>query len=210
MKFRVVFCAILLFVGAELMSANMLAQEKQTPSNSPAPSQAQMEEMMKKYQEISLPGPAHERFKSLVGTWNVTNRAWMDPKSEPVISKGTCEYKLILGGRYLVQEFHSTFMGQPFHGMALVGYDNFRKQYTSTWVDSMSTAIMVSTGTGDASGKVFTYTGTMDDPVLGIKDKVCKSIERIIDQDTHVFEMYDTIPDQGEFKMMEITYTRKK
>lgn len=210
MKFRVVFCAILLFVGAELMSANMLAQEKQAPQNPPAPSQAQMEEMMKKYQELSTPGPGHERLKPLAGSWNVTSRAWMDPKGEPSTSTGTCENKLIMGGRYLVQEFHCSFMGQPFDGRGLIGYDNLRKQYTSSWIDSMSTAILSTTGTTDASGKVVTYIGKMDEPLTGEKDKVFKAIERLIDQDTHVFEMYDNIPGIGEVKVMELTYTRKK
>src|SRR5207249_1814682 len=117
---------------------------------------------------------------------------------------------LIMDGRYLVQEVSGEFMGKPFHGMGIIGYDKFKKQYTNSWVDNYGTGIVVSLGNADSTGKVITYTGEMDEPLTGEKNKKFKSIERIIDNDKHILEMYDTIPGIGEVKVMEITFTRRK
>ena len=37
-----------------------------------------------------------------------------------------------------------------------------------------------------------------------------RSVTRIVDEDTHVFEMYSIAGKGKEVKMMEITYTRKR
>lgn len=56
---------------------------------------------------------------------------------------------------------------------------------------------------------VFTYYGYMDEPTMGVYARTVKTVTRIIDADTYVFEMYD--PHAGEdYKVMEITYKRKK
>ncbi len=40
--------------------------------------------------------------------------------------------------------------------------------------------------------------------------KTVRTIETITDDDNFVVSMYDTTPDGQEFKMMEMTYTRKQ
>ena len=47
-----------------------------------------------------------------------------------------------------------------------------------------------------------------EDPVRG--PMKLRSVTRIMDDDTHLFEMYGTDKSDIEQKMMEITYTRKK
>ena len=42
-------------------------------------------------------------------------------------STGSSEVKWIMGGRYLEQTATGTSMGQEFHGMGLMGYDNMKK-----------------------------------------------------------------------------------
>ena len=49
----------------------------------------------------------------------------------------------------------------------LSGYDNHTRKYVSTWMDSMSTGIMVFEGTAGADGKTITQTADYDDPVQG-------------------------------------------
>ena len=60
-------------------------------------------------------------------------------------STGTSENKMILGGRYLEQHYDGTMMGQPFCGIGY-GFDNYKKKYVATWIDSMGTGILVTTG----------------------------------------------------------------
>jgi len=187
---------------------------EQVPTTAPAtPS---MEEMMAKWKQVNALGPQHKDMAKAVGKYDTLSRMWMAPGAQPIESKGTAEFELVLDGRYLRQKYHCPGMDmgmgkpEPFEGMGLEGYDNFRKQYVSTWVDSMSTSILYMTGTADETGKVITYTGKADDPMTGQKDKPYKSVLRKISDDKAVFEMYDRTPEGQEFKAMEIEYTRQK
>ena len=186
---------------------------KETAKEGMAGADAQMAEAMAKWQETNAKGPEHERFKEMVGNWTTESKWWTAPGTEPTVSKGTAEFKLILDGRYVEQKYHceGIMPGQgPFEGIGIEGFDRMKKKYVSIWMDNMSTGIFMAEGTADDAGKVFTYTGKADDPMTGQKDKVYKSICRIVDPDKVVYEMYDTTPGGKEFMSMEITYTRKK
>ena len=41
-------------------------------------------------------------------------------------------------------------MGQPFSGVGIDGYDNLRKKYVTTWIDTMGTGIFSMEGTASA------------------------------------------------------------
>ena len=66
---------------------------------------------------------------------------------------GTATRTMALGGRVLVEDVKSTMMGMPFTGHGMMGYDNVTGKYWSTWMDSMSTGMMMSEGTCDAKGR---------------------------------------------------------
>jgi hypothetical protein len=142
----------------------------------------------------------------MAGTWKAQVKSWMGP-GEPQTSEGTSELSMILGGRFLKDEFHGNFMGQPFEGHGLTGYNNMNKMYVGTWVDSMGTAIESMTGKMDAAGKVLTMTGTTEDPLTHKKSNV-KYVTKIVDANNHVFEIWGDSSGK-EMKQMEITYTRK-
>jgi hypothetical protein len=74
----------------------------------------------------------------------------------------------------------------------------------------MSTAMFNTLGAFDASGRVLTATGKIDEPMTGEKDKTVKCVIQIVDKDKHVFSFYDLVGTPNEFKAVEITYTRKK
>jgi hypothetical protein len=120
---------------------------------------------------------------------------------------GTSEQKMLLGGRYLQQEFSGEMMGSPYNGIGFTGYDNHTRKYVSTWMDSMSTGLMYFEGTAGADGKTITQTARYDDPVQGPMQ--WRTVTRIVDDNTFLFEMYSTGKSGKEVKMMEITYTRK-
>lgn len=174
------------------------------------PGEMSMEEMMRKWQELNAKGPEHDEFQKMVGRWDVVMRSWTAPETEPMRSEGTADFRLILDGRYIEQKFKYDFMGQTYEGLGIEGYDRIKKKYVSVWMDNAGTGIFMNVGTVDESGKIRTYHGKMDDPFTGQKDKVVKSIGRMISDDHVVFEMYDVRPDVGEFKTMEIEYRRRK
>ena len=166
------------------------------------------EEMMKKAEAAGTPGPAHKALDSLVGDWSVDTRCWMAPDAPATVNKGTSKVSWILGGRFVQEDFNGEFMGKTFQGIGITGYDNMKKKYTGSWIDSMSTGMFISEGTADADGKVFTFQGKMDDPMTGQRNKPYKFVVHILDPNKHTFEMHDlTLGEKS--KTMEMTYTRK-
>jgi hypothetical protein len=166
-----------------------------------------MQAMMEVYTKLATPGAPHKMLAGMEGSWNARTKFWTEPNKPPTESTGTCEQKMILGGRFLQQEFAGDMMGSPFTGIGVIGYDNHTKRYISTWVDSMGTAILVFEGTASADGKTITQESRYDDPIKG--PLKWRSVTRIVDENTHVFEMYEAGKSGKEEKMMEITYTRK-
>ncbi len=166
------------------------------------------DDMMKMMQEMSAPGKEHEALKSSIGSFSCTTKFWTQPGTPPEESMATAERKWILGGRYMAEEFKGTAMNMPFEGFGITGYDKLQKFYHSYWIDSMGTGTWSMTGTADASGKTFTFTGENFDPMTMTKKKGRTTTE-IINNDKQVMKMYDTGPDGKEYMNLEITCTRK-
>jgi hypothetical protein len=164
--------------------------------------------MMEVYKKMATPGAPHKLLASMAGRWNTKIKSWMEPGRPPLESTGTCEQKMILGGRYLQQEFTGEMMGSPFTGIGVTGYDNHTQKYVSTWIDSMGTAILFFEGTASADGKTITQECRYNDPVKG--PMKWRSVTQIMDDNTQAFEMYGTDKSGREEKMMEITYTRRR
>jgi hypothetical protein len=60
----------------------------------------------------------------------------------------------------------------------------------------------------DPSGKVFRYYGQMDEPMMDIVGRTVKYVNRIINDDKHVFEIID-LHAGDDYKVIELTYTRR-
>ena len=116
------------------------------------------------------------------GSWKTRTKSWLSPGEPPVKSEGHCEQKMILGGRFLHQEFNGDMMGAPFVGIGVNGYDNHTQKYVSTWMDSMATGLYYFEGQADAEGKTITQTCPYDDPMKG--PVTWRSITRFIDDNS--------------------------
>lgn len=116
--------------------------------------------------------------------------------------------KMVLDGRFLQQEYTSTMMGRPYSGIGITAYDNLRKKYVSTWIDSMGTGIVLMEGTASADGKTITLRGGHDEPGGG--HVTHRAVWKTVDSNTQTFDMYGTHGHGKEMKMMEITYTQKQ
>jgi hypothetical protein len=171
-------------------------------------SKMDMQAMMEVYNKLGTPGAPHKLLASMAGSWTTKIKSWCESSKPPMESAGICEQRMILGGRFLQQEFTGEMMGSLFTGIGVTGYDNHTKKYVSTWMDSMGTAILFFEGTAGTDGKTITQETRYDDPIKG--PMKWRSVTRIVDDNTHVFEMYGTDKSGKEEKMMEITYTRKR
>lgn len=171
-------------------------------------SKTEMQEMMEAYQKLGTPGEPHKMMANWAGTWDIRMKSWMEPDQPPVESKGSAEYRLILGGRFLQEDIHSEMMGTPYNGAGFMGYDNVTGKYVTVWIDDMSTSTMLFEGTASPDGKIITQTSHYDDPIQGPMD--FRTVTTIMDENTMGFEMYSTGKSGKEEKMMEIVYTRKQ
>jgi len=198
---------IIAAAGIALFATLAAAQTgtQQQPQLTPE-QQAEMEAWMK----AGTPGAQHQALAATAGNYVVKVKQWHDPKGPVMEDSGTAKRTMTLGGRVMVEDLSCTMMGGmvPFTGHGMIGYDNVTGKYWGTWNDSMSTAVFLTEGTCDASGKNCTFTGSMNDPVKKTPIKM-RMTTKWPSPTTEVFEMYTPGPDGKEFRSMEITYTKK-
>jgi hypothetical protein len=190
------------FLLASVGGAMAFSQEKKA-----APAGASTDDM--KMKEFATPGPAHKALDAKIGKWNVQVKTTMAPGEAPETSTGTSEMKWILGGRFVEESFSGTFMGEPFQGRGTSGYDNIKKKYVSTWIDTMGTGIIVGEGTFDAGTKTFQSTSDCPDAAAW-KYVKARSVDKMVDNDHFMVQMFTNGPDGKEFMSMELHYTRAK
>lgn len=201
-------------VGAAFTACSQTAEMKPQHDTQPAAQIAQQmpemsqEEMMQKITEAATPGKEHMQLAPLVGTWRTEARFWNEPSQPPEVSTGIAEHTWIYGKRFVKENYRGKWNGQPFEGMGLIGFDNVRKEYVSTWTDSMGTGILTAEGNYDPAKRELEMISTFSCPLTGGIRKN-RSVTRIISNNEHVFEMWDQLPNGKERKMMEIKYERK-
>lgn len=170
------------------------------------------EEMMKAFTEFGTPGEGHKKLAQMAGTWNTTNKMWETKDGKPEITKGKSTMKMIMGGKFLQQEFKGKAMGQPYQGMGIMGYNNITKKYESIWLDSFGTSMMQNKDVKfDEETNTIIEEGEHTCPISDSKERDYRTELKFVDKNTMLFSMYGEPPTGGdEFKMMEITYKRAK
>lgn len=169
-----------------------------------APGADDLKKMEEAMEAAAKPGPMHDWLKSLEGTWQTEIKAsW--PGAPEEVQLGVCKRRMELGGRFLMTEYDGRWEGKFFRGSGSLGYNNITKRFEQTWMDTMSTGTMMTTGTADPAGKVLTLTGefTMGEG-MNVKSR---QVYTIVSPDKHTEAFYHAMGGQ-EMKVMEITYTR--
>ncbi len=166
-------------------------------------------EAMARWQETLHTGPAHQFLAdAFKGEWNLEMKMWMDPAGDPLVSQGTATVEPILGGRFIRERVKANLMGQPWEGEGTTGYDNNRKLFVSSFIDSMTTGIALMKGSISPDGKTLTFFGDMDEPMSGEIGKPIKMVITVDSKDQHTMRMYEVLYGD-EFKVMELVYTRR-
>lgn len=166
--------------------------------------------MMKAWEAYATPGEPHKMLAMDNGNWECESTMYMSANDpNPTKTKMTSTSKMVMGGRYQESRYRGNMMGQPFEGVATVGYDNASKKYVSSWMDNMGTGLMYMTGDYDAATKTMNMKGECIDPMTGQKKNVRETFA-IVDDNTRKMEMFDTDASGKEYKSMELTMTRKK
>lgn len=149
-------------------------------------------------QEIPKPGPEHEMLKKREGTWSTTMKAG------GMEFKGAVNYKMELGGLWLVGSMESDLGGQKFFGKSVDSYDAKKQAFVGVWFDSMSTTPMNMEGNFDKEKKTLTMIG--DGVGMDGKPAKWKSVSTMPDNDTINMSMF---VGDGKEPMFTILYKRK-
>jgi Protein of unknown function (DUF1579) len=184
--------------------ASPATAKKETP---PPPPPMDSATAAKKYMEYMTPGDMHKMLASSVGTWTAEYTMWEKENGPAQKSTGTCENKMILGGRYLQSTNKSVMMGMPFEGIGTLAYDNGTKKFINTWMDNMGTGVMIMEGNYDTTTHTMSLKGTWDDPIKGKMDvrEVCK----FPDGKHQEMEMWGNVAGGKEYKWMEMKMVKK-
>lgn len=195
------------------------AKDAKAPKDGQPPAAAKMPELPKGMTEADMeacmqaatPGPMHAWLAERVGTWTGKCKMWMGPDAaEPLASECTTTFATAMDGRFLKSETNGEMAGMgPFTAMGIYGFDNVSQKFQSTWIDNWGTGMMTGTGERSSDGKKVTWDFTYNCPMT---KKACKmkEIETFTGKDAFTLEMHATDPKSGkEYKMMEISYTRK-
>jgi hypothetical protein len=153
------------------------------------------------------PGPEHQLLAKLKGSYEARMKVWMGP-GEPKESTAKTKRTVIMDGLFLQENHSGDFLGMPFKGMGIVGYDTLKKKYIMGWIDNFGTSLVVAEGTYDSAAKAWTYVGEEENPQMG-KMKMRDVLTMVSDTEQRL-EMYRTPvgKDGKEFKMIEVTYFR--
>lgn len=167
---------------------------------------AELAAMMEAYEKAGTPGEHHAALDRMVGEWDLEVRMYMDPSGEPSVSHGTSVAKWMMDGRFVEEKVTGNFMGAPFTGHGLTGYNNLTGEYEATWIDNHTTQIGRYQGKMDDQGQMVFVTKSKD-PVTGKMVKV-RSVSEFVSDDEMVVKAYEDRGD-GETLTMELIYSRK-
>lgn len=174
-------------------------------------------EMMAMMAELGKPGKMHEFLTANAGTWDGKCTSWnpMDPAAAPTTSTCVTVTKSVMGGLYTTSETKGSFEMAPgtppfpFEGFGLNTYNTGTKKFECTWADNMAPMILTFTGDLIENGKTLSMTANFHCPM---RNGPCwmRLIEKHTSSTTMTLEMWGpTMDNKGEFKMMQIDYTKK-
>jgi Protein of unknown function (DUF1579) len=153
---------------------------------------------------IPRPGPEHEVLKRDVGTWDATVEIVPGPGMSPITASGV-ETNTLFAGRWLLTEYTSEMMGQPFEGHGMSGWDSQKKVYVSTWADTMATGISRGEATFDAATNTMTGWMEIESPAGGTVR--VKTVATWPTDDERVVKTY--MPETATEPYMTMTYPRR-
>lgn len=166
-------------------------------------------QLMSRWLTVAQPGDMHQHLESLVGDWQAHIRLWLPGADTPSEDSGArATYRWALDGHWLRQELSGQLFLQSFQGMGFTGYDNFREQFVTLWMDNASTAAKVSHGEFDAEQRRWVYHGEVDDPLSDRRAMQVRYELDIIDRDHHRFRAFEITGDGGERPLMQVDYSR--
>jgi ABC-type transport system substrate-binding protein len=159
-------------------------------------------------QDDKLASDEHKKLDALKGSWDVAIRYKTGPDTFED-GKATCTAEWILKGNVLQQTYQSTFMGEPFTVVQMLGYAKDRKKYFEVKFDSMDTDLMHNEGTVSDDGKTLTFKGQRTLPGTQIVTAM-RTVYTLGNPDQFTVDWYMNDSGGKEEKVVTLVHTRKK
>ncbi len=161
----------------------------------------------KAWKDYMTPGAPHAKLAGIAGKWQAIFAVYPVSGGDPFVYNLTGINTMILEGKFLQVSFKGVMGGAPFESMATIGYDNNRKLYTSTWMDSMGTGVINLEGNMSADGEQLILVGKTRE-ILTEKEIEVKQVIRFLSDKTLSIEMYDKKAGAAEVKTVSIGMKR--
>lgn len=160
--------------------------------------------MSEQAQMMPQPTTEHQMLADHAGKWNVACKFYMEPGKPPMETPATESVEMV-GPFWTISKYESNLMGMPFVGRATMGYEPHAQRFVSTWIDSCTPALFSFTGKqkGDTIEMRGEAWSCMTNSLL-----MHRTTEKHISKNERLFEMFCTLPDGTEIKMMTNHYRR--
>jgi hypothetical protein len=158
--------------------------------------------------DVGVPGEEHKKLDMLAGVWDVSLKIPIGPGKD-MQGTSSCDAKWVMDGRFLRQEYSSTFMGKPLTVVRYLGFDRNKGKFVEVHFESTHTDVMKSEGDISKDGKTITCWGTHIDLATGKPVKV-RTVTSLLDQDAFTLEMVYTDADGKDSKVITLTHKRKE
>lgn len=197
---------VLMVAGVNAASPSVLAAIEQELYQKKT--KAEQDAVFNRLTEFTTPGERHQFLKSLEGSWNAKITFRAAPEVPYAEMQNTAEAKMIMDGRYLDKWI--TGADGSFKARITYGFDNFRKEFTITWIDNMCTGMITSTGVYDDATKTLNEQGNLSCPLTNQPHRWFRAATKFTDADHYTYEMYKKDDDGEEFRGMLIEFSRIK
>ena len=160
------------------------------------------------WRQYAVPSKQHDILDRLAGEWSHRATVWESPGAEPEVFEMTADYRWILGGRFLIGSYWGYVAGERFEARDMLGYDNFRQQFDSIWIDNKTTAFTLSSGHYDRRQDALIMEGTQDDVDRKVRDEPFRFIYRFGGDDRMAIEVFIPGPQGKMFRRLKVEATR--
>jgi len=167
-------------------------------------------DMNRRMMESIAPNRFHKRLERFLGDWDVELRIWMMPGAEPMVSKGSAQWTWLYPGKWIQGDSDVSMMGMQVRSRTVMGYDNFKRKYVSSVVNSLETALRSFEGNfGKDENSLYLY-GSVDEYMTGEHDKTAASVFRFDGADRFTMEVHDLAIGLENARVFEMVMTRRK
>ena len=139
----------------------------------------------------------HAFLKKFAGTWSCASDCRMSPDKPPMKTTATSTNRMI-GDFWLVNEIVSTGGGAKVTAIQTIGYDEKKKKFVGTWIDSMFNHQWQYEGTLNAEGTTLTMEVEGPNFMTGKGTALFRDIYEF-KSDSHIFARSLVKSDDGEW-----------